>query len=129
MHVERFDKDAFASALSRLGLARLVPALDTTQRWDRELSGDEQLTLAFVRALLQAPPWIMIDDTLRSLDGDTLERFMETLAHELHHTGVIHIGGGQARNPLFSRTLHLIKAPSTHVVGIPDTDRGPTLGQ
>jgi hypothetical protein len=66
---------------------------------------------------------------LRSLDGDTLERFMETLAHELHHTGVIHIGGGQARNPLFSRTLHLIKAPSTHVVGIPDTDRGPTLGQ
>jgi vitamin B12/bleomycin/antimicrobial peptide transport system ATP-binding/permease protein len=129
MHVERFDKDAFASALSRLGLARLVPALDTTQRWDRELSGDEQLTLAFVRALLQAPPWILIDDTLRSLDGDTLERFMETLAHELHHTGVIHIGGGQARNPLFSRTLHLIKAPSTHVVGRPDTDRGPTLGQ
>src|SRR6204780_5305905 len=96
MHVERFEQDAFARALSRLGLARLVPALDTTQRWDRELSGDEQLTLAFARALLQAPPWILIDDTLRSLDGDTLERFMDALTHELQTTGVIHIGGGQA---------------------------------
>jgi putative ATP-binding cassette transporter len=135
MAVERFDQDAFARALARLGLARLVPALDTTQRWDRELSGDEQLTLAFARVLLQAPPWILIDDTLRSLDGDTLERFMDALTHELQRTGVIHIGGGQARNPLFSRTLHLIKAPATHTVGrddtaaapLPTTDRGSTF--
>lgn len=137
MHVERFDQDAFARSLSRLGLQRLVPALDTTQRWDRELSGDEQLTLAFARALLQAPPWILIDDTLRSLDGDTLERFMDALTHELQTTGVIHIGGGQARNPIFSRTLHLVKAPAAHTVGRddsppaprPTTDRGSTFGQ
>jgi vitamin B12/bleomycin/antimicrobial peptide transport system ATP-binding/permease protein len=111
MEVEHFQPDAFPRALARLGLQRLVPALDTTQRWDRELSADEQLDLAFTRVVLQAPSWILIDDTLRSLDGDTLERFMDTLAHELAHTGVIHIGGGQARNPIFSRTLHLVKAP------------------
>ena len=68
-----------------------------------------------------APSWILIDDTLRSLDGETLERFMDTLAHELVHTGVIHIGAGQARNPLFSRTLHLVKAPAAHVVGRDDS--------
>jgi putative ATP-binding cassette transporter len=121
MEVENFKPDAFRQALVRLGLERLVPALDTTQRWDRELSADEQLDLAFTRVVLQAPSWILIDDTLRSLDGDTLERFMDTLAHELAHTGVIHIGGGQARNPLFSRTLHLVKAPAAHVVGRDDT--------
>jgi putative ATP-binding cassette transporter len=121
MEVENFKPDAFRQALLRLGLERLVPALDTTQRWDRELSGDEQLDLAFTRIVLQAPSWILIDDTLRSLDGDTLERFMDTLAHELAHTGVIHVGGGQARNPLFSRTLHLVKASATHVVGRDDT--------
>jgi hypothetical protein len=62
---------------------------------------------------------------------------MDALTHELQHTGVIHIGGGQARNPIFSRTLHLIKAPATHTVGRndsaaaapPTTDRGSTLGQ
>jgi putative ATP-binding cassette transporter len=63
--------------------------------------------------VLHAPAWILIDDALRSLDGDTLERFMDVLAHEMLHTAVIHIGGGQARNPMFSRTLHLIKAPMT----------------
>jgi len=125
MKVEGFDQDAFAQALSRLGLERLVPALDTTQRWDRELSADEQLTLAFARIVLQAPPWILIDDTLRSLDGDSLERFMDALAHELEHTGVIHIGGGQARNPLFSRTLHLTKAPPAHIVGRDDIPAAP----
>jgi len=137
MKVERFDQDAFAHALSRLGLERLVPALDMTQRWDRDLSADEQLTLAFVRAVLQAPPWILIDDSLRSLDGDTLERVMDVFAHELEHTGVIHIGGGQAHNPLFSRTLHLIKAPPTHTVGrdeaaaapLPMTGHGSAFGQ
>ena len=125
MKIERFDQDAFAHALSRLGMERLVPALDTTQRWDRELSADEQLTLAFARVVLQAPPWILIDDTLRSLDGDTLERVMDVLAHELEHTGVIHIGGGQARNPLFSRTLHLTKAPTTHTVGREEAAEAP----
>src|ERR1700681_3060489 len=105
LKVEGFDQDAFAQALSRLGLERLVPALDTTQRWDRELSADEQLTLAFARIVLQAPHILLIDDTLRSLDGDTLERFMDALLHELDHQGVIHIVSGQARNPLFSRTL------------------------
>ncbi len=137
MKVERFDQDAFAHALSRLGLDRLVPALDVTQRWDRDLSADEQLTLAFVRAVLQAPPWILIDDTLRSLDGDMLERVLDVFAHELKHTGVIHIGGGQAHNPLFSRTLHLIKAPPTHTVGrdeaaaapLPMTGHGSAFGQ
>jgi putative ATP-binding cassette transporter len=137
IEVERFDHDAFAHALSRLGLERLVPALDMTRRWDRELSADEQLTLAFARVVLQAPPWILIDDTLRSLDGDALERVMDVFAHELEHTAVIHIGGGQARNPLFTRSVHLVKAPPTHMVGrdaaaaasLPATDRGPATGQ
>jgi vitamin B12/bleomycin/antimicrobial peptide transport system ATP-binding/permease protein len=135
--VERFDPDAFAHALTRLGLERLVPALDMTRRWDRELSADEQLTLAFARVVLQAPPWILIDDTLRSLDGDALERVMDVFAHELEHTAVIHIGGGQARNPLFTRILHLVKASPTHTVGrgaatgapLPPTDRGSATGQ
>jgi putative ATP-binding cassette transporter len=123
LEVENFQPDAFAQALSRLGLERLVPALDSTQRWDRELSADEQLDLAFARVVLQAPPWILIDDALRSLNGDTLERFMDVLAHELVHTAVIHIGGGQARNPMFSRTLHLTKAPT------PATPRMPAGAQ
>jgi putative ATP-binding cassette transporter len=108
---ESFDADACAQALHRLGLERLVPLLDISRRWDRELSEDEQLALAFARVLLQAPEWVLIDGVFGSLDGETLERVIEVFAHELARTGVIHIGGAQARDPLFARVVHLVKNP------------------
>lgn len=112
LKADSFDPDACAQALRRLGLERLVPLLDASRRWDRELSGDEQLGLAFARVLLQAPQWLLIDDVFGSLDGDTLERVIEMFGHELARTGVIHIGGAQARDPLFARVVHLIKSPA-----------------
>ncbi|MDE2263666.1 MAG: ABC transporter ATP-binding protein/permease [Gammaproteobacteria bacterium] len=104
-----FDADACAQALRRLGLERLVALLDVSRRWDRELSEDEQLGLAFARVLLQAPAWLLIDDVFGSLDGDTLERVIDVFGRELGQTAVIHIGGAQARDPLFARVVHLVK--------------------
>ena len=112
LKAESFDADACARALRRLGLERLVALLDVSRRWDRELSEDEQLGLAFARVLLQAPDWLLIDDVFGSLDGDTLERVIEMFGHDLARTGVIHIGSAQARDPLFARVVHLIKSPA-----------------
>ncbi|HEY2418547.1 MAG TPA: ABC transporter ATP-binding protein/permease [Steroidobacteraceae bacterium] len=112
LKVSGFGDDAFAHALKRLGLERLLPMLDTTRRWDRELSQDEQLSLAFARMVLQAPPWVLIDDTLGSLDDESHERVVEVFNDELKRTSLIHIGrAAQARDPMFSRVLHLIKTP------------------
>jgi vitamin B12/bleomycin/antimicrobial peptide transport system ATP-binding/permease protein len=115
-----FDADACARALLRLGLERLVPLLDVVRRWDRELSEDEQLALAFARVLLQAPAWVLIDDVFGSLDGDTLERVIEVFGEELGRTGVVHIGGAQARDPLFARVVHLVKCPKARTADSPD---------
>jgi len=113
LKVESFGANAFAQALTRLGLERLEPMLDATRRWDRELSQDEQLSLAFARIVLQKPRWALIDDTLGSLDDEALERVIDVLAHELEGTTVINIGrAAQARDPLFTRVLHLVKAPA-----------------
>lgn len=109
MKVESVEPEACAQALRRLGLERLVPLLDTARRWDRELSGDEQVSLAFARVLVQEPAWVLIDDVFGSLDGDTLERVVDVFAHELAHTGVVHIGASQARDPLFGRVVHLVR--------------------
>jgi putative ATP-binding cassette transporter len=112
LKVESFAAASFDHALTRLGLERLGPLLDVTRRWDQELSQDEQLALSFARLVLQLPPWVLIDDTLGSLDDEALERVVDIFASELQHTGIIHIGrAAQARDPLFSRVLHLIKAP------------------
>jgi putative ATP-binding cassette transporter len=108
---ESFSAGAFTRALFRLGLERLAPLLDETRRWDRELSQDEQLCLVFARMLIQTPPWVLIDGTFGSLDDDVLGLVIDVLTHELAHTGIIHVGGAGEAHALFSKTLHLVKAP------------------
>jgi putative ATP-binding cassette transporter len=119
LKAESFDEVACKRALYRLGLERLAPLLDTTHRWDRELSQDEQLCLAVARILLQNPPWILIDGTFGSLDDDVLEVVTDVFTNELRRSGVIHIGGPAQAHPLFTRVLHLVKAPRLR------TDTGP----
>jgi putative ATP-binding cassette transporter len=111
LKVEGFEAGAFAHALGRLGLERLEALLDVTSRWDRELSQDEQVCLAFARIVLQKPPWLLVDDTFGSLDDETLERVTDVFANELERTALINIGrAAQARDPFFSRVLHLVKS-------------------
>jgi putative ATP-binding cassette transporter len=106
---ERFDAPGFNRALFRLGLERLAPLLDETRRWDRELSQDEQLCLAFARILMQKPPWLLIDGTFGSLDDDVLAVVIDVFSNELQQTGIIHVGGAGDAHSLFSRVLHLVK--------------------
>jgi putative ATP-binding cassette transporter len=109
--VEDFAAADFQRALGRLGLERLESQLDSTSRWDRDLSQDEQTSLAFARVVLQKPAWVLVDDTFGSLDDETLERVTDVFANELAHTGLINIGrAAQARDPFFSRVLHLVKS-------------------
>jgi putative ATP-binding cassette transporter len=107
-----FAAAAYAQALTRLKLERLVPMLDVVQRWDRELSEDEQQTLGFARVVLHAPPWVLIDEVFDSLDDDVRQGVLDIFVKDLGHTGLIHIGRADARDHLFSRVLHLGKDPT-----------------
>jgi vitamin B12/bleomycin/antimicrobial peptide transport system ATP-binding/permease protein len=114
LKVENFRARAFTDALYQLGLRRLVPMLDVSRRWDRELSDDEQQSLVFARLLIHAPPWVLIDEVLDSLDEDTRARALDIFAKDLKDTAVIHIGRAEARDSIFSRVLHLVKDPTLH---------------
>ena len=59
------------------------PSLDANQRWDRELSEDEQMALALARVVLHDPPWVVFDDTFSSMEDETLERVIDMFAHDL----------------------------------------------
>ncbi|MDP9087526.1 MAG: ABC transporter ATP-binding protein/permease [Pseudomonadota bacterium] len=111
LKADSFNAGAFTRALFRLGLERLAPLLDETRRWDRELSQDEQLCLVFARMVIQTPQWVLIDGTLGSLDDDVLALVIDVFTKELERTAIIHIGGPGEAHALFSKTLHLIKAP------------------
>src|SRR5229473_1967278 len=109
---ETFEAAAYVNALVRLKLDRLEPLMDVSRRWDHELSEDEQQTLAFARVVLRAPPWVLIDEVLDSLDENARRCVLDLFAKDLPHTGVIHIGRADAHDHLFSRVLHLVKDPT-----------------
>lgn len=106
-----FPAEAFPLALERLGLDRLVPMLDQSRRWDLVLHDGEQHSLAFARAVIHAPRWLLIDQVLDNLDDDTRRRVSEVIAKDLAGSGVIHIGRTTPRSDLFGRVLHLVKDP------------------
>ncbi|HEX4150819.1 MAG TPA: ABC transporter ATP-binding protein/permease [Steroidobacteraceae bacterium] len=106
--VETFKTEACLKALERLGLERLVPLLDEARRWETMLSDGEHQSLAFARALLHAPAWLIIDEALEALEEDTLPKVVDILSNDLTHTGVLYIGRSGAHDKLFRRTLHLI---------------------
>jgi putative ATP-binding cassette transporter len=109
--VANFAAEAFPHALERLGLERLVPMLDQSKRWDRILGDGEQQSLAFARAVIHAPPWILIDEALDRLDDDTRRRVSEVIVKDLAGSGVMHIGRTTQHSDLFGRVLHLVKDP------------------
>ncbi len=111
--VEKFTTSDYQRALARLGLDGLEPMLDVSKRWDRELSEDEQQRLAFATLLLHAPHWVLIDEVLDALDGETLQRVMDVFASDLSHSGMIYIGRGEMQDRLVARVVHLIKDPGT----------------
>jgi vitamin B12/bleomycin/antimicrobial peptide transport system ATP-binding/permease protein len=115
---ETFDRDAFAKALLRLKLDRLVPMLDSSRRWDRELSDEEQQSLAFARVLVHKPNWVLMDEVFESLADDAYELVIDIFTKELAATGALHIGRTDAHH-FFPRVLHLVKDPGARKLAHP----------
>jgi putative ATP-binding cassette transporter len=109
--VASFEPASYAHALERLDLARLVPMLDESSRWELTLSDSEQQCLAFARALLHAPDWLIVDEAIEMLEEDAQNTVSEVFRKDLPQAGVIYIGRVQAHDTLFTRVVHLIKDP------------------
>jgi putative ATP-binding cassette transporter len=109
--IERFDDAAMRAALERVDLGHLVPMLDRSNRWDRELTLDEQQRLAFTRLLVHRPRWIVIDDAVGALDERHRRLVFSILERELADATVIHFGRGVVPDCSWDRTLHIIERP------------------
>jgi vitamin B12/bleomycin/antimicrobial peptide transport system ATP-binding/permease protein len=102
----RFDAAAVRAALMRVGLGHLVPALEHTQRWDKELAVEEQQRLAFARLLLHQPRWVLIDDAMGALDEEHRTLMLSIFEHELAHAAVVSIGRTPVHDGFYGRILH-----------------------
>ena len=122
----RFEEAAVVAALERVDLGDLVPSLDRTERWDRQLPLDEQQRLAFARLLLHAPRWVVADDALSALGESHRRRVLSLLEHEQLGTTVIRIGRDSIiMDGFWNQTLHIIECPGgPHLRANPPGARG-----
>ena len=107
----QFSNEEYLSALQRMELSHLAPALDRITRWERELSREEQQKLAFARLLLHKPRWIVLDEALDHLDDATRELALDIFKRELMDAAIINIGQPDTLGGLFKRVLHLVQEP------------------
>jgi putative ATP-binding cassette transporter len=108
---DRFDDAAVRAALERVDLGHLAPSLDRTERWDRQLSLDEQQRLAFARLLLHAPRWVVLDDAIDALGDDHRRLALSIFERELAGATVLRFGTDSARDCSWDRTLHIVQRP------------------
>ena len=67
--------------------------------------------------MLRAPPWVLIDEVLDSLDEAARQLVNAIFDKDLEHSAVIHIGRPAPNDRLFARVLHLIKDPALRELG------------
>ena len=76
--------------------------LDESQRWEAVLSDGEQQCLAFARALLHAPAWLIIDEALEALEADALPRVIGISSPRISSAPGSFTSAAQARTMLYS---------------------------
>ena len=108
---EGFSDETLTAILKRFHLDRLLPALDKSDRWDQELSLDEQQRIAVGRALLHKPDWIIHDEGMSELDEDARKLCNSLFHRELAATGLITVGEHGENGGLYGRVLHLRAVP------------------
>src|SRR5215472_5163707 len=106
------EPKAVAQAFADVGLERLQEQLDTPLRWDRKLNDDEKQCLAFARALLHRPKWLVLNGALDVLDAASRERIEQLFTDQLAGVGLVNIGQDHGEGSLFTRRLKLEADPA-----------------
>ncbi|MDD2760631.1 MAG: ABC transporter ATP-binding protein/permease, partial [Methylomonas sp.] len=67
---DEFSQKDLEDALDLAGVAELIPQLNDSSDWEKNLDREQQQRLGLVRVLLQQPKWIMMQEAFDSLDPD-----------------------------------------------------------
>jgi putative ATP-binding cassette transporter len=106
-----FDDATAARALAAVGLERLQPLLDTTERWDQRLNDDEKQCLAIARVILQRPQWVVLDGAFDVFDPVSRRRIEALFTGELAPLGLIDIAKERPHEGFFMRRVRLLTDP------------------
>ncbi len=86
------EDERLRAALTRVGLGKFIPELDTSDIWAQRLSGGEQQRLAIARVLLAEPAVIFLDEATSALDEGTEAQLYRMLRDAPWHPTIVSVG-------------------------------------
>jgi vitamin B12/bleomycin/antimicrobial peptide transport system ATP-binding/permease protein len=109
---EAFEPEAIEAVVKRVGLADLLPGIDSDTRLEKNLSLGQQQMIAFARLLLHRPGWVFLDEATSALDELSQRRVMSIFDRELPDTAVLSIGHRPGLDQFHTRVLRLVRSTS-----------------
>ncbi len=91
--------------LDFLSLSHLIAHMDTQKDWGRVLSVGEQQKIAIIRAIINRPDILFLDESFSAMDKNSSSLSMMLLAKELEDTQIILITHKEEFQKYFNKTL------------------------
>ena len=101
-----FSDERIKQALSDGQLSHLANNLDQTQNWSMALSPGEQQRVAFARAYLQQPQWLLLDEATASVDEKTEALLYDKLIEKNPDATLVSIGHRPSLTRFHTKQLH-----------------------
>ena len=98
-------KTRIIELLDELDIGHLKKFLDREGRWERDLHLDEQQAVASIRAMLQNPDWVIMDEAFSALDEYRRRKVLGVLLKELPQTGFIGTGRPNQQDGFWQREI------------------------
>lgn len=102
--------DALLDVLRLCDLDHLKTRLDEEGNWSLRLSPGEQQRLAFARALLYRPDWLILDEATSALDEAAEGRLYRLVRERLPDAGIVSVGHRSTLAAFHDRRVNLVPA-------------------
>ena len=101
------EDETVRQALAVARLTELIPVLDKEGDWSQILSLGEQQRLAFVRAVLSQPQWLVLDEATSAVDEETEANLYEWVRRALPDAAIISVGHRSVLEGFHDQVLQL----------------------
>jgi putative ATP-binding cassette transporter len=111
-----YSDDEIRRALADACLPDLIDQLDREVVWSQRLSSGEQQRIAFARALLMRPDWLLFDESTSALDEKLEAQLHAIVAKRLPKTTVVSIGHRTTLDAFYQRHLEIVERDRHFVI-------------